>query len=436
MIVMFVAATFVLVVGSLEVTWRLYTRRDPAAMERMRFPNPVQPGEERTRFVVLVPALNEEAVIRRTAALHAQQDHALTQTIVSLQDHDKATHNEVAPIVRDYPEKIQVVSQTYVGKTMKADQLNHALACLDLLGDDFVGIGDAETLFPPTLLRHVEAVIRNTEADIVQAAVMLTNFGRKLREWWQVHCCMEYFGWFSSRMHFQAAHGYMPLGGNSVFVRYRVLRSAGNYPRHRTEDCKLGTDLAVMGVRTAAAYSPELCTREHTPPKVWGGGGWFGQRVRWDRGFLEVLLEGNWRSLPTVKQRFLAAFFLTTPFLQAVNALLLTLALATTFLIKVPVPLVLYTYLPYLPIILAMVLQLVGLREFARDFKLEARPWHYISLVLGGLPYQMMLMLAAVKAIWQYARHKDVGWGSKTERIAAVHDEGVFELATASLEAS
>jgi hypothetical protein len=117
--------------------------------------------------------------------------------------------------------------------------------------------------------------------------------------------------------------------------------------------------------------------------------------------------------------------------MQAFNGLLLMGALATTFLVKVPVPLVLYTYLPYVPILMAMILQLVGLKEFARDFKLEARARHYISLILGGFPYQVMLMLAALTALWQHLTKKDVGWGSKTNRIADIHTTSVFQPALA-----
>ena len=38
---------------------------------------------------------------------------------------------------------------------------------------------------------------------------------------------LEYFFWFKSRMHYHAAVGMVPLGGNTVFMHARLLeRSA------------------------------------------------------------------------------------------------------------------------------------------------------------------------------------------------------------------
>ena len=45
--------------------------------------------------------------------------------------------------------------------------------------------------------------------------------------WWSLRNCLEYWFWFRSRLHHHAAAGFIPLGGNTVFVDTQVLRAAG-----------------------------------------------------------------------------------------------------------------------------------------------------------------------------------------------------------------
>ena len=65
------------------------------------------------------------------------------------------------------------------------------------------------------------------------------------------------------------------------------------------------------------AYEPRLATREETPATIER---LVKQRTRWNQGFLQVLRKGDWRRLPTRRQRVLALFTLAFPFLQAACA--------------------------------------------------------------------------------------------------------------------
>ena len=87
------------------------------------------------------------------------------------------------------------------------------------------------------LFVHVEALIHRTNADIVQGAVQLMNLGSAWREWFKVHNVEEYRAWYSSRMAFQVSTGFVPLGGNTVYIRASLLRAAGGWPASPTEDC-------------------------------------------------------------------------------------------------------------------------------------------------------------------------------------------------------
>lgn len=434
-------ALFGLATASLEMRWRIYGRRTPEARQAMRFPPAVEPEEARLRFSILVPALDEPDVIQGTLRRLLGQTHPNVQIIATLVTTDRETIAQVLPLVDEFGEsRIKLVTNTYK-KGSKANQLNYALGFCD---GDYVGVVDAETVEPEQLLVHVEAVIRQTGADVVQGGVQLMNLDvpkhqswdrlawfpiaqralrpffmsglwARCRGWFAVHNVMEYFFWWSSRVFYQVDQGFVPLGGNTLFIRRDLLVEAGGWPDNLTEDCKLGVHLSVnYGAKIVAAYQPELAAREETPPRVFGPGGLDRQRRRWVQGFLSVLLEWEWRKLPTFHQRFMALYILAMPFVQAVNGVLLPLAILGVLLLKAPVGLVLIMFLPFIPMLMSMVVQVVGLREFSREFGVKAKPRHYLSLVGLTFVYQLVLAWSAMVAVkrhiageqnWYKTRH-------------------------------
>jgi cellulose synthase/poly-beta-1,6-N-acetylglucosamine synthase-like glycosyltransferase len=264
---------------------------------------------------------------------------------------------------------------------------------------------DAEDDVAPQLLARVDTLLARTGADVVQGGVQLMTLGTRVRDWFKVHNVMEYFFWFTSRMFYQVRTGFVPLGGNTVFIRRDLLDKAGGWPDNLTEDCALGVLLCTKyGARVVAAYEPELATREEVPQTIGSrrAGSLFWQRVRWNQGFLSILLEGRWATLPTLRQRALAGYILATPFLQAFSALLLPLSVATIVWLKVPVFVAMLMYAPFLPILITLATQLIGLREFARSYRQKVLWRHYAFLLFGSPVYQWVLMGAAFWAVWQH----------------------------------
>ena len=81
--------------------------------------------------------------------------------------------------------------------------------------------------------------------------------------WFAVRNVLEYYFWFRSRLHFHARVGFIPLGGNTVFIRTNVLRQVGGWDAEcLAEDCELGVRLSSLGAKTVVFYEPELITRE------------------------------------------------------------------------------------------------------------------------------------------------------------------------------
>ena len=87
--------------------------------------------------------------------------------------------------------------------------------------------------------------------------------------WFSARNVLEYYFWFRSRLHYQARAGFIPLGGNTVFVRRSWLDAAGGWDENcLAEDCDLGVRLSARRARTVVAYTPALATREETPETI------------------------------------------------------------------------------------------------------------------------------------------------------------------------
>lgn len=432
---MLLIALFNTNIGALEARWRTYAWRTPDAAKQMGWPEPVRPEDSNVLKSLIVPARHEAAHIGATIKGLLDTTDSNYQIIVSLCTDDKATINAVQNVIRDDSRayrRVWIIHKLYE-RPKKPRQLNHALEFLKEQaaanpGDTrrhYVGVIDAEDIVHSGLLLRVEALINQTNADIIQGGVQLMNVGSKLSQWFQVHNVMEYYAWFSSRMQYQAEAGFVPLGGNTVFIKYDLLVRAGGWPLSLTEDCALGVKLCTQfGATVATAYEAEFATREEAPATIFNKalGSLFFQRVRWNQGFFRELLEGEWFKMATPRQKFLAGYILATPFLQALSALLIPVALVTAFTLKLPMLVTLTMFVPFIPIGVSIATQLLGLREFSRTYEVPVRFWHYGSLVVMAWPYQIILGACAVYAAIRHLRGDDSWY--KTGR-AGIHQIAV-----------
>jgi cellulose synthase/poly-beta-1,6-N-acetylglucosamine synthase-like glycosyltransferase len=398
---------FNLAISSMEAVWRMYADRSPEAPSGLRWPECVRPGTERLRFTLIVCALDEETVIGLTLDKLVRQTHPRCQILVSLRDHDVATIRAVERAQERNPGRIEMITGRYA-ESGKAAQLNGALP---YASGDYVSPIDAECDVAPDLLRHVEALVRETGADIVQGAVQLMNLGTRVAEWFQPHNVLEYYAWYSSRMLFQVDAGFVPLGGNTVFVRTSLARAVGGWPNTPTEDCAMGVLLCSRyRARVVAAFGPRLATREEVPPTIFHRqkGSLFWQRVRWLEGIFQELLRGYWWHMPTLRQKLLAGYILAAPLLQALSCALLPVAFVTAFVAKVPEALALFLYLPLIPLSITMISMLLGLGQFGRDYETKVRLRHFASIALLTPVYQVILAAAAACAVYRHY------WGDGT----------------------
>ena len=379
------------VIGLTTVALMLYAWRDAATLAQTQFPS--QEIAPELSFSLIVPARHEQEVLSSTLALLRRQDHPAFQVIVVVRHDDPGTR-AVAERAIAGDGRFSIVTDFSWTKN-KPRALNIGLReC----SGEIVGIFDAEDVVAPTLLRSVDQRFRETGADVVQGATQLMNYRSS---WFAVRNVLEYYFWFKSRLHFHARNGFIPLGGNTVFIRRQWLDVIGGWDEHcLAEDCELGCRLSTMGAKTVVAYTSGLATREETPETLRA---LVRQRTRWNQGYLQVLRKGDWRLLP-VRQRFLAAYTLAFPFLQAALAVILPLAIVMMIVLPVPILLALLSFVPAATVLMILAVELVGLREFGLEFETTPRVRDYARLVFGVIPYQIALAYAAARAAWRELR--------------------------------
>jgi cellulose synthase/poly-beta-1,6-N-acetylglucosamine synthase-like glycosyltransferase len=428
-IIVMVVVLFAVAMGTLW--WMLHAWSDPETLSSTGFAThrraeaPSAPPQ--LSFSLLVPARHEQLVLGDTLNQLLALDHP-DYEIVPIVGHDDPETAAVAEaFAQSHPDRVKVVTDHNWPKN-KPKALNTALpACRG----EVVGVFDAEDEVDPRLLRSVDEAFQVDGADVVQGGVQLVNFRSN---WYALRNCLEYFFWFRSRLHLQQRHRFIPLGGNTVFVRAELLRSVGGWdPECLAEDCDLGVRLSSLGARFSVAYDPYLVTREETPDTLWG---LVKQRTRWNQGFLQVLRKGDWRRLSGRRQRMLARYTLAQPFLQAFSGIAIPFAIVTALLVRVPVGIALLSFVPALPTVAMLMFETVGLREFCRVYYVRPRKSDYIRLIVGAPFYQVMLAVAACRAVVREFRGER-GW-EKTAHSGAHRDaaSGAFDLASSSAPTS
>lgn len=396
--------------------WMLHAWRTTGHLKNTGFSE--VPRDPALSFSLLVPGRHEEEVMGQTLDKLATQSHPDFEIIAIVGHDDPGTEAVVREAAARHPHLIKVVVDHSVPKN-KPKALNKAL---EIARGDVIGVFDAEDDVHPELLTLVDSKFTETDAAVVQGGVQLMNFQST---WWSLRNVLEYYFWFRSRLHFHAGARFIPLGGNTVFVRREWLDwSEGWDAGCLAEDCELGVRLSSAGAKVVVAYSPEVVTREETPGSLKS---LYKQRTRWNQGFLQVLGKGEWKKLPTLKQRMYARYLLAMPFLQAATGLLIPISLVLIFTVKVPTPIALITFIPIAPTLVTLAVEITGLAEFGRLYAQKVRVRDYVRLVLGTFPYQVFLAAAAVRAVFRNLKG-DHSW-EKTEHTGAHRDPVSVEAA-------
>lgn len=402
----------------------LYAWEDEEKLSRNSVPESYEPPTH--SFTLLLPARHEEEVIQdtiqRVVDLHYPPE--LVQVLIVIEAGDHGTiakvNEKLAELRALGPRDVQLI-------TFDDPPINkpHGLNVgLRVSTGDVVTIFDAEDEPHPDILNVVNTVMLRERVPVVQCGVQLMNYADR---WFSALNVLEYFFWFKSRMHYHAAVGMVPLGGNTVFLRRDLLEQIGGWDQEcLTEDADLGIRLSTTGVPIRVLYDDHYVTREETPPSV---GQFVKQRTRWTQGFLQVLFKGDWLRLPTVPQRLLALYTLAFPLVQALTVLYVPFSLWMIVAVKVPVGVAMVSMLPLYLLVIQYGISLAGLYEFTSVHGLRPSPWSPVWLAVSYLPFQWLLGYAALRAVWRLLL-RNTSW-EKTQHVGAHRVGGLTAGATA-----
>jgi cellulose synthase/poly-beta-1,6-N-acetylglucosamine synthase-like glycosyltransferase len=396
-----------LAVGSIVLTAQaiystalmLYAWEDEDKHASSRAPRDFEPP--RLSFTVLLPARHEEAVIQDTLqrVVDLAYPAELVQVLIVIESQDFGTIAAVQTKLASL--RAQGVNHAEL-LTFDDPPINkpHGLNVgLEHATGDIVTIFDAEDEPHPDILQVVNTIVSREQSPVIQCGVQLMNYADR---WFSSLNVLEYFFWFKSRMHYHAALGMVPLGGNTVFVRRELLQSVGGWDQTcLTEDADLGIRLSSMGIPIRVVYEDSHVTREETPPTVEQ---FVKQRTRWNQGFLQVLLKRDWLHLPTVAQRMMALYTLGFPMFQALMLLYVPISIWSIFDAKVNVLVAMISMLPLYMLGIQLAISAVGLYEFTSIHGLRASWSSLIQLFAAYMPYQWMLGYAAFRAVWRQLR--------------------------------
>jgi cellulose synthase/poly-beta-1,6-N-acetylglucosamine synthase-like glycosyltransferase len=396
------AALFVLVTAAIaaqalfNIRLRLFIWEDPEHVWLDRAPSGFRDAQ--LSFTILLPARNEEQVYGETIQKIYDLNYPkeLTQIIAICRGDDpKTIAAALAKISALNDPNLQLLVFND-GPINKPHGLNLALKVAQR---DVITIFDAEDEPHPDILNIVNTTMLDEQADVVQSGVQLMNHDTR---WFCVLNVLEYFFWFKSSLHFFARVGMIPLGGNTVFIRRGLLERLGGWDENcLTEDADLGIRLSVAGTRIRVIHDDAFVTREETPNSLRE---LIRQRTRWNQGFIQILFKGDWLRLETLSQRLLAFYVLTMPEVQAFFALLVPVSVAMIFLVHLPVWIAMFTFLPLYCLVLTILIDLAGFREF---LKAHGHRWSWRNaglLVLGFFPYQWALGVASLRAVYRHVR--------------------------------
>lgn len=392
--------SILLTLQAAHVAWlSLYAWEDADKQARNQAPTTFI--EPKLTFTILLPARHEEGVIQGTIqrVIDLNYPRDKVQIITIIEAGDMVTISQVNDKINELnAQGIHNVSiLTFGGELInKPHGLNLGLTAAT---GDVVVVFDAEDRPHPDILNLVNTVMVEESVPVVQAGVQLMNYAE---HWFSALNVLEYYFWFKSRLHYHARLGMVPLGGNTIFIKRALLKQLRGWDEYvLTEDADIGIRISVERIPIRIVYDDRFVTGEETPHSV---SQFIKQRTRWDQGFIQVLLKGDWLRLPTWRQRLLAVYTLSFPLFQTLLILYVPVSIFLILFVKMPELLAMIMFLPLYMVIAHYVINVVGLYEFASAHDLHPGYLRPIQMALVYMPFQWMLNLAALRAVWRQIR--------------------------------
>jgi glycosyltransferase XagB len=392
----FLMSIFLLIQGGLASYGMLYSFLNPENIKKVLPPRVVNGGDW-LKYSLIIPARNEALVIADTLLAMSKLNYPkeLYEVLVVIREDDKSTYKAAFSAIsklRSLDKNLDLRIILINGEVKsKPRSLNQALP---FASGQIVAVFDAEDEPHPDILKSVDTVFSKKRVDIVQAGVQLINVSSN---WFSALNCLEYYYWFKSILPFMSDLGSTPLGGNTVFFKRDVLGVLEGWDEScLTEDADIGIRASALGFKTAMIYVEDMATLEETPQNERS---FIRQRTRWDQGYLQILLKGDFLKLSSLKQQFLSFYLLLQPLIHQFTVLAMILIPIFSWFLKVPVWLAFFSWIPLYFLLIQFGLYLIGLYDLRKHYNLNFSNSLFFSLALSFIPYQFMLSFSFLRAV-------------------------------------
>lgn len=407
--------------GIFTLFWMLYAWNNPKTVNEHKSPkNFIDPN---LSFSVLIPARHEEDVIADTIEAVASIDYPeeMNEILVVIRNDDTGTIEAAEKAIQVLKQTNVRVVQTQGYPINKPKSLN---AGLDEATNDVVVIFDAEDEPHRDILNIANTVMTQKNADVLQSGVQLINFRSS---WFSTLNVLEYYFWFKSALHFFVKSGLTPLGGNTVFFKRDWLEKIGGWDEDcLTEDADVGYKMSAQGATIEIVYDAQHTTQEETPPTL---GSFIKQRTRWNQGFVQIFMKGEWLKLPTWPQKLFAGYLLLLPEILAFMFIYIPFALMAMLYLKLPIVIAMLSIVPFIISALILLTSIVALHEFTQEYKMEFPFWMPLKVMVTFYPFILLLNLSSTRALFRMIQ-SNTSW-EKTEHVNAHRDADIFTPALA-----
>ena len=260
----------------------------------------------------------------------------------------------------------------------------------------YVTIYDADDRPDPLQLKKVLHTFNEAPSDVVCVQGRLNYYNREENVLTSMFA-LEYSSWFNFLLPGLQALGIpIPLGGTSNHFPIKVLRKLYAWdPYNVTEDADLGIRLSQLGYRTAIVDSTTL---EEAPIGILG---WFGQRSRWIKGYMQTYIVHMRNPVHLFKSLGFRGFFGFQFFIGASSLVFLTVPIvvllsAIAFFDNVALP-PWFAYVAMFNFIAGIVVHIaIAVIVVARD-----KWWALLPHTLLFPFYWVLHMVASFRSVWE-----------------------------------
>jgi cellulose synthase/poly-beta-1,6-N-acetylglucosamine synthase-like glycosyltransferase len=267
---------------------------------------------ELPKFSIIVPAKDEETVIRRCLDGLIELDYPKDKLEIIIVDGNSkdSTVRLCLEFAAKHPKTFKIITEKKSNGKPAALNLG-----LRFTTGDIVGVFDADSLPERQMLRKVASYFRDPQIKAIQGKTISLNEKRNILT---RITAMEEKAWFQTLLSGrEKLNLFVPLTGSCQFIRWNILEELGGWDETSlTEDVELAVRLVEK--KYLIRYAPDVCSGQETPN---GLGDLFKQRVRWYRGYMETALKYG-RLLDSLNRKTVdAEISLVGPFMMVISLL-------------------------------------------------------------------------------------------------------------------